>query len=48
MKVSDIKIGDTRLGSWDDAMNAHPLCPILWKFNFITIPTMLILEIWCW
>lgn len=37
-----------RLGSWDDAMNAHWSCPILAKYNLITIPTMVILEMWCW
>jgi len=48
MRIQDIKIGDTRLGSWNEVMNAPEnwWCPIVWKFNLITFSTMIILEIW--
>jgi hypothetical protein len=47
MKVSDIKIGDTRLGSWNEVMNAPEnwWCPIVMKFNMIVVPTMVLLEV---
>ncbi len=46
MKIEDIKIGDTRLGNWSDAMDSHPFCRLMWKFNLIVLPTMVFLEVW--
>ena len=48
-KVEDIIIGKTRLGSWNEVMNAPEnwWCPIVWKFNLIVFPTMVFLEAWC-
>lgn len=48
MKIADIKIGDTRLGSWNEVMNApgNEWCHIVMKFNMIALPTIVFLEVW--
>ena len=50
MKIEDIKIGDTRLGSWNEAMNmpGNEWCHIVMKFNMIAVPTMVLLEVFCY
>ena len=49
MKVENIMIGNTRLGSWNDVMSSPEnwWCTIVWKFNLIVFPTMVFLEGWC-
>jgi len=48
MKIENIIIGGTRLGSWNKVMNAPEnwWCPLVWKFNLIVIPTELFLMNW--
>ena len=45
-RIQNIMIGNTRLGSWSEVMNApgNWWCPIVWKFNLIVFPTMVFLE----
>jgi hypothetical protein len=47
MKIEDIKIGDTRLGSWSEAMNmpGNEWCHTVMKFNMIAIPIMVFLQL---
>jgi hypothetical protein len=47
MKIENIKIGDTRLGSWNEVMNApgNEWCHIVMKFNMIVLPTMVFLQL---
>jgi len=49
VKIENIMIGNTRLGSWSEVMNApgNEWCSIVWKFNLIVFPTMVFLE-WGW
>tara|TARA_A100001015_G_scaffold310031_2_gene410604 strand:+ start:630 stop:782 length:153 start_codon:yes stop_codon:yes gene_type:complete len=46
MKIENIMIGKTRLGSWNAVMNApgNEWCHTVWKFNLIVFPTMVFLE----
>jgi len=46
-RVENIMIGKTRLGSWNETMNAPEnwWCPIVWKFNVIVFWTVLFLEL---
>lgn len=48
MKIRNIKIGDTRLGNCNDVMNAPEnwWCRNVMKFNLITFPTMILLEVY--
>ena len=47
MKIENIMIGDTRLGNWNEVMNAPEnwWCPIVMKCNLIIFPTMIFLEL---
>lgn len=49
MKLENIMIGNTRLGNPVEVMNepGNEWTWIVWKFNLITLPTMIILETWC-
>ncbi len=49
MKIEDIKVGNTRLGNWNEVMNRPEnwWCPVVWKFNIVAFTTMIYLEIWC-
>ena len=46
-RVENIMIGKTRLGSWNETMNApgNEWCRIVWKFIFIVFSTVLFLEL---
>ena len=47
MKLENIMIGDTRLGSFNEVMNTpgNEWCRIVMKFNIITLPTMIFLQL---
>jgi len=49
MKLENVMIGGTRLGSFNEVMNAPEnwWCPLVWKFNLIAFSTMVFLE-WGW
>ena len=46
MKLENIMIGNTRLGSWNKFMNKpeNAWCRIVWNFNIIVFSTIIILE----
>ncbi len=46
-RIENIMIGKTRLGSWNEAMNApgNEWCRIMMKFNVIVISTVVFLEL---
>lgn len=46
-RVENIMIGKTRLGSWNETMNApgNEWCRIVWKFIFIVFSTVVFLEL---
>ena len=46
-RIENIMIGGTRLGSWNEVMNApgNEWCHIVMKFNMIVLPTVLFLEL---
>ena len=47
-RIENTMIGGTRLGSWNDVMNAPEnwWCRNVMKFNLITFPTMILLEVY--
>ena len=49
MKLENIMIGGTRLGNFNEVMNApgNEWCHNVMKFNMIVLPTMIFLE-WGW
>ena len=46
-RIQNIMIGNTRLGSWNETMNApgNEWCRIICKFNLIVFSTVLFLEL---
>ena len=47
MKLENIMIGDTRLGNFNEVMNApgNEWCHIVMKFNMVVLPTMIFLQL---
>ena len=48
MKIENIMIGGTRLGSWSEHMQANPLSALMWRFNVWSFTTMVLLESLCY
>ncbi len=48
MKIENIMIGGTRLGSWSEVIEANPWCAIVWRFNVWSFTTMVLLESLCY
>ena len=46
-RIENMMIGDTRLGSWSEVMNApgNEWCHTVMKFNMIVLPTIAFLQL---